>query len=558
MRNYFLVTLSFPNIEEDLANTIKAATEDIASKNAVIKMNPEPENKGYTFHIFFGGLSFDICHCLYERRNPELVPVDKLTQLADNVCEKYAKTQACMSICDSNKKPFYLYYYNNNNGYNIISPRIQPNSLAEILCEDPYWHSEDEWKEFIKENKYLGVLADISSIVFPTRERPKSSDLKDWINHMGNHVPVFLKTEAEMPKMKNFVKDKDYNEDEVSQYLGDGLAIGYYDVDNMPIIYLCPELINAAASESNISYKLLYTQTLVHELAHALMDTWNRHKWDHEESISPVFVRMRRYYEDFQNKQSRKRILVFCNYQTLPEIAMEESMANCVALNWIHQYRTKTEFDQVLTFVRKQPTIYQFGEYQYRAGADWKEWHDYKYLPIDYNLTKWFHSHFKDGKIEGKSAANYRKVDYQDALYHDDLQFDKPYSKQVVVSANPNIRQYDIPSGVSEIGNAAFDSCHKLTKIHLPDSLRKIHNNAFCLCTKLKEINVPSGVESIGSFAFAGCSNLTKISLPKSITSIENNTFYKCPSLQLITVPVGSKSNFQSMLSDFQDKIIEV
>ena len=60
---------------------------------------------------------------------------------------------------------------------------------------------------------------------------------------------------------------------------------------------------------------------------------------------------------------------------------------------------------------------------------------------------------------------------------------------------------------------------------------------AFRNCTSLKNINIPSSVTSIGNLTFSKCKNLTNITIPDSVTKIEHETFGECTSLKEIIIP---------------------
>jgi len=97
---------------------------------------------------------------------------------------------------------------------------------------------------------------------------------------------------------------------------------------------------------------------------------------------------------------------------------------------------------------------------------------------------------------------------------------------------------YMIPSGVTCIGENAFDRCTRLTNITIPDSVTLIGNRAFNFCTRLTSITIPDGVTSIGRQAFFSCDSLTNITIPD--VSIDKQTFENCSNLTYITI--GSTS----------------
>lgn len=139
--------------------------------------------------------------------------------------------------------------------------------------------------------------------------------------------------------------------------------------------------------------------------------------------------------------------------------------------------------------------------------------------------------------------------------------------------ASSELYTYDIPNGISSIGNTAFLACMSLKNINIPNSVISIGHSAFLGCLSLESINIPSGlteiedktfagcyqlkdilipigVTSIGNNAFENCSALTNIDIPASVLSIGNNTFANCSSLSSIDMPEGvitiGKSAFYS------------
>mmetsp|Transcript_10562 Transcript_10562/g.21726 ORF Transcript_10562/g.21726 Transcript_10562/m.21726 type:complete len:409 (-) Transcript_10562:59-1285(-) len=115
------------------------------------------------------------------------------------------------------------------------------------------------------------------------------------------------------------------------------------------------------------------------------------------------------------------------------------------------------------------------------------------------------------------------------------------------------------------IGKAAFRNCSSLETISVfPSSLRVIEDYAFCLCSKLKNVQFGSELESLGRTAFFGCTSLTvldlslawrldciplgcfanctsltMVQLPPNLTRIHTKVFSKCRSLVLMSLPAS-------------------
>ena len=94
-----------------------------------------------------------------------------------------------------------------------------------------------------------------------------------------------------------------------------------------------------------------------------------------------------------------------------------------------------------------------------------------------------------------------------------------------------------VNSGVTSIGNCAFNSCSNLSTVSLPSGLKTIGTRAFSNCDALVSISLPAGVTSIGSYSFSDCDKLKNVDLPSSMTTIGENAFSNCSSLSNITLP---------------------
>ena len=95
---------------------------------------------------------------------------------------------------------------------------------------------------------------------------------------------------------------------------------------------------------------------------------------------------------------------------------------------------------------------------------------------------------------------------------------------------------YNIPQGITAIGNSAFFCCDSLISVAIPDSVISIGDSAFSCCKSLTSITIPDSVTSIGDCAFYLCSSLTSVSIPDSVEQIGTNPFAACFELKTISV----------------------
>ena len=96
---------------------------------------------------------------------------------------------------------------------------------------------------------------------------------------------------------------------------------------------------------------------------------------------------------------------------------------------------------------------------------------------------------------------------------------------------NGYITNITIPNTVKRIGNNAFQSCSGLTSIVIPDSVEEIGDYAFSGCTSLTSVTIGNGVKKIGYGTFMGCSSLTTVNIPSSVEEIGLYAFNGCTSL---------------------------
>ena len=99
-----------------------------------------------------------------------------------------------------------------------------------------------------------------------------------------------------------------------------------------------------------------------------------------------------------------------------------------------------------------------------------------------------------------------------------------------------SIKAVVVESGVTAIGERAFNGCSSLTSITIPEGVTAIGHSAFSGCSSLSSITIPEGVTTIGEYAFSRCSSLTSITIPESVTTIGDSAFRFCDSLTDVSI----------------------
>lgn len=131
-----------------------------------------------------------------------------------------------------------------------------------------------------------------------------------------------------------------------------------------------------------------------------------------------------------------------------------------------------------------------------------------------------------------------------------------------------DLKSVKIPSSVTNIGFMAFYACGGLETLTIPSSVKTIEgeafsgsglkdvvipsgvevidNGLFSNCGSLTNVTVSSGVKLVQSFAFMGCSSLTEITIPASVTNVADCAFYECASLTNVTI-LGTLSSYKQI-----------
>ena len=97
-------------------------------------------------------------------------------------------------------------------------------------------------------------------------------------------------------------------------------------------------------------------------------------------------------------------------------------------------------------------------------------------------------------------------------------------------------------NGPTIIGPSAFNDCHKLRSLIIPDSVVTIGDLAFQTCADLTNLTLGNGVTNIGKLGFAGCTSLRSVTIPDSVTTLSDSAFGGCTNLTNVVIGNGLNS----------------
>ncbi len=110
-------------------------------------------------------------------------------------------------------------------------------------------------------------------------------------------------------------------------------------------------------------------------------------------------------------------------------------------------------------------------------------------------------------------------------------------NKKLIKESSSLEGHYSLNANIQYIENNAFENCRKITSIYIPSSVISIGSNAFAGCANLQDINIPNTVDSIRTKCFSKCTGLGHIDIPGSIVSIGDSAFYGCDKLEKLYIP---------------------
>lgn len=102
----------------------------------------------------------------------------------------------------------------------------------------------------------------------------------------------------------------------------------------------------------------------------------------------------------------------------------------------------------------------------------------------------------------------------------------KRYISKLAQLAEGNITEltFNDLEGIENIAYCAFTQCYSLTRVEIPNSVKKIKESALTGCIKLESVifGEDSRLDSIAKNAFYYCTNLARVHLPLNPPTLED------------------------------------
>ena len=128
----------------------------------------------------------------------------------------------------------------------------------------------------------------------------------------------------------------------------------------------------------------------------------------------------------------------------------------------------------------------------------------------------------------------------------DDVYHPAPWAEEGM----PAVKKLVVNSGITYIGDSAFERLDQLVSVSLPDTMEYIGWGAFSDCASLTSIVVPEGIKVLCANTFARCTSLRSVKLPSTMSWIDGCIFSGCTSLQDIVLPEGLTDITWQMFKD--------
>lgn len=115
-----------------------------------------------------------------------------------------------------------------------------------------------------------------------------------------------------------------------------------------------------------------------------------------------------------------------------------------------------------------------------------------------------------------------------------------------------NLKTAKMPENIDMLYTEIFEDCSNLETVNLPQNARTIPMAMFLGCKNLQNIDIPDSVIEISEAAFAG-SGLTRVVLPNSVRRLKESAFEDCVNLKEVhTGSVLTKVDITSFINNPQ------
>lgn len=98
------------------------------------------------------------------------------------------------------------------------------------------------------------------------------------------------------------------------------------------------------------------------------------------------------------------------------------------------------------------------------------------------------------------------------------------------------LTRLELPPKLKEVGREAFDLCG-ITELRIPDSMTNIGFKAFHNMRNLERLYLPPTLRGISREAFSFCKKLKEVCIPEGVIDIEWDAFYGCINLEKVVLP---------------------
>lgn len=88
-----------------------------------------------------------------------------------------------------------------------------------------------------------------------------------------------------------------------------------------------------------------------------------------------------------------------------------------------------------------------------------------------------------------------------------------------------SITEFEIPEGVTEIGQYSIMMCNSLTNLVIPETVTKINDYGITTLNALEYLNIPDSVTEIGNNVLYGCGKMKEIRFGKKLEKIGTGCF---------------------------------